>query len=124
MDRKAEGVHATSAEFVRYDQVDKKQRYHLAESADDAFDDAYEIRTCDLGRWMNGGPEDRRAFARELGEALEGIGFAILEGHGVPLSLWDEASAKVLELYQSTSVEERMRHRAQRHGSVNQGSSP
>lgn len=124
MDRKAEGVHATSAEFVRYDQVDKKQLYHLAESAEDAFDDAYEIRTCDLGRWMHGGPEDRRAFARELGEALEGIGFAILEGHGVPLSLWDEASAKVLELYQSTSVEERMRHRAQRHGSVNQGYFP
>jgi len=124
MDRKAEGVHATSAEFVRYDQVDKKQRYHLAESAEDAFDDAYEIKTCDLGRWLAGGPQDRRAFARELGEALEGIGFAILEGHGVPPSLWDEANAKVLELYRSTSVEDRSRYRAQRFGSVNQGYFP
>ena len=124
MDRKAEGVHATSAEFVRYDQVDKKQRYHLAESAEDAFDESYEIKTCDLGRWLRGGPEDRLAFAHELGEALEGIGFAILEGHGVPVSLWDEAGAKVLELYRSTSVEERMRYRARRHGSVNQGYFP
>ena len=39
MDRKAEGVDATSADFLRYDQVDKKQRYHLAESAEDAFDE-------------------------------------------------------------------------------------
>ena len=124
MDRKAEGVHATSAEFVRYDQVDKKQRYHLAESAEDAFDESYEIKTCDLGRWLTGGSEDRRAFARELGEALEGIGFAILEGHGVPPSLWDEANAKVLELYRSTSVEDRSRYRAQRFGSVNQGYFP
>ena len=124
MDRKAEGVHATSTEFARYDQVDKKQRYHLAESAEDAFDDAYEIKTCDLGRWLAGGPQDRRAFARELGEALEGIGFAILEGHGVPPSLWDEANAKVLELYRSTSVEDRSRYRAQRFGSVNQGYFP
>ena len=124
MDRKAEGVHATSADFLRYDQVDKKQRYHLAESAEDAFDESYEIKTCDLGRWLAGGPQDRRAFARELGEALEGIGFAILEGHGLPVSLWDEANEKVLELYRSTSVEDRMRYRAQRHGSVNQGYFP
>ena len=92
MDRKTEGIHATSADFVRYDQVDKKQRYHLAESADEAFDDEYQIRTCDLGRWLKGNPSDRQAFARELGEALEGIGFAILEGHGLPVSLWDEAT--------------------------------
>jgi len=124
MDRKAEGIHATSADFLRYDQVDKKQRYHLAESADEAFDDEYEIRTCDLGRWLEGNPSDRQAFARELGEALEGIGFAILEGHGLPVSLWDEATQKVLELYGSTTLEDRMRYRAQRHGSVNQGYFP
>jgi isopenicillin N synthase-like dioxygenase len=124
MDRKAEGVHATNADFLRYDQVDKKQRYHLAESADEAYDDAYEIRTCDLGRWLRGDAADRRAFARELGEALEGIGFAILDGHGVPASLHDEAAAKVLEVFDSTKVEDRLRHRARRHGSVNQGYFP
>ncbi len=124
MDRKAEGVHATNAEFLRYDQVGKTQRYHLAESAEEAFDDECQIRTCDLGRWLAGSPEDRRAFARELGEALEGIGFAILEGHGVPVSLYDEAAEKVLELFASTTLEERMRHRARRHGSVNQGYFP
>jgi isopenicillin N synthase-like dioxygenase len=124
MDRKTEGVHATSADFTRYDQVDKKQRYHLAESAEESFDDDYEIRTCDLGRWLRGGAGDRQAFARELGAALEGIGFAILDGHGLPASLWDDATEKVLELYGSTSVEERTRYRARRHGSVNQGYFP
>jgi isopenicillin N synthase-like dioxygenase len=124
MDRKAEGIHATSADFLRYDQVDKKQRYHLAESADEAFDDEYQIQTCDLGRWLKGNASDRQAFAHELGAALEGIGFAILEGHGLPVSLWDEAAQRVLELYGSTTLAERMRYRAQRHGSVNQGYFP
>jgi isopenicillin N synthase-like dioxygenase len=124
MDRKADGVHATNAEFLRYDQVGKTQRYHLAESAEEAFDDEYQIRTCDLGRWLHGDEADRRLFARELGEALEGIGFAILEGHDVPASLYDDATAKVLALYESTTLEERMRYRARRHGSVNQGYFP
>jgi isopenicillin N synthase-like dioxygenase len=124
MDRKAEGVHATNADYLRYDQVDKAQRYHLAESADEAYDETFPIRTCDLGRWLRGGPAEREAFAHELGEALQGIGFAILEGHGVPSSLYDEAAAKVLELYGSTTLDERMAYRARRHGSVNQGYFP
>ena len=53
MDRKAEGVHATSAEFVRYDQVDKKQRYHLAESAEDAYDESYEPSMVPTARFSN-----------------------------------------------------------------------
>jgi isopenicillin N synthase-like dioxygenase len=124
MDRKADGVHATNAEFLRYDQVEKKQRYQLAESGQEAFDDDYRIRTVDMAAALRGGEGDRRAFAHELGEALEGIGFAILESHGVPTSLYDEARDKVLELYGSTTVAERMRYRARRHGSVNQGYFP
>src|SRR5262249_52568997 len=107
-----------------YDQVEKTQRYHLAESAEESYDESFPIRTCDLGRWLHGGPADREAFARELGAALREIGFAILEGHGVPASLYDEARDKVLELYGSTAVEERMAYRARRHGSVNQGYFP
>src|SRR5205809_945581 len=124
MDRKAEGVHATNAEFLRYDQVEKRQRYRLAESPEEAFDDEYRIRACDLGRFLHGGEGDRRAFARELGEALEGIGFAILEGHGVPPALYDEAREGVLALFAGTTTEERLRFRARRHGSVNQGYFP
>jgi isopenicillin N synthase-like dioxygenase len=124
MDRKKDGVHATNAEFLRYDQVEKRQRYHLAESGEEAFDDEYGIRSVDMAPALHGGEADRREFARALGEALEGIGFAILEGHGVPSALYEEARDKVLDLYGSTSLAQRMRYRAQRHGSVNQGYFP
>jgi isopenicillin N synthase-like dioxygenase len=123
-DRQAEGVHATNAEYRRYDQVDKTQRYHLAESADEAFDEDFRIRTCDLGRLRHGDAGDQRRFADELGEALESIGFAILEGHGVDPSLYDDARDAVLDLFARTSVGDRMRYRAQRQGSVNQGYFP
>jgi isopenicillin N synthase-like dioxygenase len=123
-DRKDEGIAATNAEFLRYDQVEKRQRYHLAESADEAFDDEFRIRTCDLGLFLHGDAGDRRRFAAELGEALEQIGFAILEGHGVDARLYEEARDAVLSLFARTTVEDRLRYRAQRHGSVNQGYFP
>jgi isopenicillin N synthase-like dioxygenase len=119
-----DGIAATNAEFLRYDQVEKRQRYHLAESADESFDDAYRIRTCDLGRFLHGDAGDRRRFAGELGEALEQIGFAILDGHGVEARLYDDARDAVLDLFARTTVEDRLRYRAQRFGSVNQGYFP
>jgi isopenicillin N synthase-like dioxygenase len=123
-DGKASGVHATNAEYRRYDQVEKRQRYHLAESADEAFDEDFCVRSCDLGRFLKGDDGDRLRFAHELGEALEGIGFAILEGHGVDPALYEEARDRVLDLFASTTLEDRLRYRAQRHGSVNQGYFP
>jgi isopenicillin N synthase-like dioxygenase len=124
-DPKEAGVHATNAAFLRYDQVRKTQRYHLAEGDHgEVFDEEYRIRTCDLGHFLNGGEQDKRRFARDLGEALEGIGFAILEGHGIEPRLYSEASEKVLELFGRTTVEKRLRYRARRHGSVNQGYFP
>ncbi|PYQ09249.1 MAG: hypothetical protein DMF83_04040, partial [Acidobacteria bacterium] len=125
-DRRSDGVGATNREFVRYDQVEKRQTYHLAETADgaEAFDEDYAIRTCDLGRFLRGGEADRRAFATELGEALEAIGFAVLEGHGVDRHLYDRAHDAVLDLFTQTPLEEKLRFRARRHGSVNQGYFP
>ena len=125
-DRRSDGVGATNREFIRYDQVEKRQTYHLAEAADgaEAFDDDYVIRTCEIGRFLRGGDVDRRAFARELGEALEAIGFAVLEGHGVDARLYDRAHDAVLDLFTRTPLEEKMRFRARRHGSVNQGYFP
>jgi isopenicillin N synthase-like dioxygenase len=123
-DRQADGTRATNEEFLRYDQVEKRQRYHLAESEEEAFDDEYRIRTCDIGRFLQGGPDDQRRFASELGEALQGIGFAIIEGHGADPARYREATDAVLELFARTTVDDRMRYRAQRHGSVNQGYFP
>lgn len=125
MRAKEDGIHATNKDFAGYDQVEKRQTYHLAESPDeDQFDDDFRIRTCDIGRFLNGDAAGKLAFARELGQALREIGFAILEGHGVDPALYDEAADRVEAFFTSLSLEEKMRYRAQRHGSVNQGYFP
>jgi isopenicillin N synthase-like dioxygenase len=124
-DRKALGIEATNQAYARYDQVVKKQEYHLAEGRHaEAFDEDYRIRTCDLGRFLRGNPADQESFARDLGEALREIGFAILEGHGIDARLYEEAEARVAELYTGVPLEEKLRFRARRHGSVNQGYFP
>ena len=90
--RNAQDVDATNQDYIRYDQVAKKQEYHLAEAGHyEAFDEEYRIRTCDIGRFLHGNEDDKRRFASELGEALQGIGFAILEGHDMDAALYDEA---------------------------------
>jgi isopenicillin N synthase-like dioxygenase len=105
----------TNQDYSRYEGVEKRQTYHLAESPEEQFDDEFQIRTCDMRS---------PTFAHDLGDALREIGFAILDGHGVDPALYDQAEAKVLEMFGRLSLEEKMRFRAQRHGSVNQGYFP
>jgi len=125
MQTKEEGVRATNQDFIRYDQVEKQQNYHLAETAgDEQFDDDFEVRTVDIGRFLHGNADDKRAFATELGDALHDIGFAILEGHGVDPALYDEAGGRIEEIFSTLTLEEKMRFRAERFGSVNQGYFP
>lgn len=113
---KEDGIRATNQDFIRYEQVEKAQTYHLAETpSDEQFDDDFRIRTCDMRS---------ATFAQDLGDALREIGFAILEGHGVDPALYDEAHDKVGEMFERLSLDEKMRFRAQRHGSVNQGYFP
>ena len=119
-DAKQRGIEAENRDFSRYDQVDKQQRYRLAESADPAaeeFEHAFNIRTVDL----SGNPE---TVAAELGSALREIGFAILVGHGVDTRLFDQAERAVFELFTQTPEQDKLRFRAQRFGSVNQGYFP
>ncbi|HKO56067.1 MAG TPA: 2-oxoglutarate and iron-dependent oxygenase domain-containing protein [Thermoanaerobaculia bacterium] len=111
-----DGIHATNQDFIRYDQVEKRQSYHLAESeGEDQFDDDFVIRTCNMRK---------PSFGQELGDALREIGFAILSGHGVDPALYDEAETRIEELFTRLPMEEKLRYRAQRHGSVNQGYFP
>jgi len=125
MQTKEEGVRATNQDFIRYDQVEKRQNYHLAETdGDEQFDDDFEVRTVDIGRFLHGNADDKRAFATELGDALHEIGFAILEGHGVDPSLYDEAGRRIEEIFSTLTLDEKMRFRAERFGSVNQGYFP
>ena len=119
---KEHGIEAINQEFKRYEQVEKDQTYNLAEKEDhDQFDEEYEIRTCDLDQFFNGGVEGKAQFAKELGEALEGIGFAVLTGHGIDTELYEVAEQKVVEIFEEIPREERLPFSAERFGSVNQG---
>ncbi|MGA9334901.1 MAG: 2OG-Fe(II) oxygenase family protein [Rudaea sp.] len=120
-----DGVHAINQAFRRYEQVDKQQVYALSEHADsDQFDDDYQIQTCDMTKFFHGGEAGRAAFAGELGAALEGIGFAILVGHGIDTALYEKAEREVARFFETTSVDSRTPYLARRHGSVNQGYFP
>ena len=116
--------HALNREFAKYDQVRKAHTYRLAEHDSDAFDEDYEIATLDFARYLHGDDGEKARFAKEFGQALEEIGFAVLTGHGVDPGLYDEVHDDVLDLFTSTPLEEKMRFRAERFGSVAQGYFP
>ncbi len=125
MHEKEEGVRASNQDFIRYDQVEKPQNYRLAENGgDEQFDDEFEVRTVDIGQFFHGDLEDKRAFATQLGDALHEIGFAIIEGHGVEPELYAEAGRRIETIFEGLTLAEKMRFRAERFGSVNQGYFP
>jgi len=125
MQTKEDGVRATNQDFIRYDQVEKRQNYQLAEGLDrDQFDDEFQIRTVDIGRFLHGNDADKRAFATQLGDALHEIGFAILVGHDVDSNLYAEAEQRIERIFTTLTLDEKMRFRAERFGSVNQGYFP
>ncbi len=122
---KEQGIFAVNQDFRKFEQVNKNQEYNLAEreNAED-FDEDYEIKTCDLREFFEGGEDGKKRFAESLGAALEGIGFAILSGHGIDENLYETAEQKIAELFETTTVAERMKYEAERFGSVNQGYFP
>ena len=117
-------VDALNQDFRKYDQVTKAHTYRLAENPADEFDEDYQIVTLDLGRFLRGGAGDKARFAEEFAGALGEIGFAVVTGHGVDPALYDAMHDGVLELFETTSMADKMRFRAERHGSVNQGYFP
>jgi isopenicillin N synthase-like dioxygenase len=122
---KAEGVDATNRDYIDYEQVLKHQAYAFSEQPGrERYDEDFVVETCDLGRWLHGDAAERQAFAEELGNALEDIGFAILVGHGVDPALYEEAAEEVVRLFEDHTLEEKLRFRAARHGAVNQGYFP
>ena len=125
MQTKEDGVRASNQDFIRYDQVEKVQNYQLAEGLDaDQFDEEFQIRTVDIDLFLHGDDADKRAFATQLGDALHEIGFAILTGHGVDPNLYSEAERRIEEIFTNLTLDEKMRFRAERFGSVNQGYFP
>jgi isopenicillin N synthase-like dioxygenase len=119
------GVRARNQEFKRFEQVDKPQDYHLSEQdGGEAFDTEYQIQTCDMQGLLSGDPTAQDEFAAQLGKALEGIGFAILTGHGIDPLLYEETAALTAEFFETTTEPQRLRFLARRQGSVNQGYFP
>jgi isopenicillin N synthase-like dioxygenase len=110
--------------FEKYDQVRKAHTYGLAEDASDAFDEDYQIATLDFARFLHGDAGEKRRFAEEFAGAMKEIGFAVLTGHGVDQSLYDAMHAGAMELFTTTAMDDKMRFRATRRGSVNQGYFP
>jgi isopenicillin N synthase-like dioxygenase len=117
-------VNALNRQFEKYDQVRKAHTYRLAEHVTDQFDEDYRIATLDFGRFLRGDAMDKARFAAEFGGALQEIGFAVLTGHGVDQALYDEIEDATCDLFTSTPLEGKIRFRAERHGSVNQGYFP
>ena len=117
-------IDALNQDFRKYDQVTKAHTYRLAENPADEFDEDYRIATLDFGRFLTGDAAEQARFADECAGALGEIGFAVLTGHGVDPALYDAMHDGVLELFESTPLADKMRFRAERHGSVNQGYFP
>jgi isopenicillin N synthase-like dioxygenase len=117
-------IHALNREFSRYDQVEKSHTYRLAEHLSDVFDEDYEIATLDIAPFLHGDAADKAKFVDEFGAAVQEIGFSVLTGHGVDMSLYDEMHDLVIEFFESQSLDEKMQFRAERQGSVNQGYFP
>ena len=118
------GPGALNRDFEKYDQVVKAHTYRLAEGEGDAFDEDYRIALLDFEPFLKGNEGDKARFAGEFATALQEIGFAVLVGHGVDAALYDEMHDRVIDLFTSTPLEEKMRFRAERFGSVNQGYFP
>jgi isopenicillin N synthase-like dioxygenase len=124
MNRIAAAGPALNQDFSRYDQVRKAHTYRLAEHDSDAYDEEFEIATLDLEPYLRGDARDKARFAEAFAAALREIGFAVLVGHGVDPALYDAMHDTVLDLFTTTPLEEKMRFRAKRHGSVSQGYFP
>ncbi|HXV78098.1 MAG TPA: 2OG-Fe(II) oxygenase family protein [Candidatus Polarisedimenticolaceae bacterium] len=122
--RKDDGVRAVNRDFSRYDQVDKSHTYRLAGGTPDEYDESFVLPICDIGQLFEGGADGRQSFAEQLGGSLERIGFACIHGHGIDPVLWNQAEARVIDLFTRPSLDDKLRFRAARHGSVNQGYFP
>lgn len=123
--QKSSGINASNQDFNRFEQVSKSQQYRLAEGdGEEQFDDAFQIRTCDMRLALSDDPQDRDTFTQQLGQAMERIGFVILTNHGVDPALYQQTETLIQQFFETIPEEARQPYLAKRHGSVNQGYFP
>lgn len=124
-DQKKHGINASNQEFRQFEQVNKSQQYRLAEQQGmEEFDTEFQIRTCDMRLAFSDSQKDRDAFAQQLGQAMQRIGFVILTNHGVDLQLYKQTETNIRHFFETIPMEARQPYLAKRHGSVNQGYFP
>jgi isopenicillin N synthase-like dioxygenase len=68
------------------------------------------IPVIDFTAFRSGGPEDRRRVARELGDAAESLGFAVIGGHGMPRTLGEDLREVALRFF-DLPLEEKLKVR-------------
>ncbi len=98
----------------------------MASSADDpdAFDEGFQLATCDLSAYLRGDATAKAAFVADLHHAMADIGFVILTGHGVAPDLYRRAEQWVEDLFTTPSLGRKLEFRAARHGAVSEGYFP
>ena len=118
-------VDASNQEFLRYDQVEKEP--HLSAGGKPirrvrrrltSSRRSTSVPTCTATQ------RTEARFAADFGAAVQDIGFSIITGHGVDTALYDQMERHVEELFTTTRLEDKLKFRAARHGSVSQGYFP
>ena len=121
-----QGIYAKNQDFKEFDQVEKNQVYRLSEApGEEAFEEDFEIQTCDMSLLYSDDPSDRELFSQVLGSAMEEIGFVVLINHGVDEALYEQAEKKIAEFFEKAATQvTKNQYLAKRQGSVNQGYFP
>ena len=68
------------------------------------------IPIIDFTAFRSGEPDDRRRVARELGDAAESLGFAVIGGHGLPRTLGEDLREVALRFF-NLPLEEKLKVR-------------
>jgi len=99
----------TNRIFADLELVRKDAVYLLAESDSDEFDDETRLARLDIGQYMNGDDSAKEAFSQALGSSMRTLGFAILTGHGIDASLYEDAARLASAFFAERSPEEKAR---------------
>jgi isopenicillin N synthase-like dioxygenase len=126
-EKKERGINANNQDFRQFEQVNKDQQYRLAEATDanvEEFDQDFQISQCDMRLAWSTSESDQTAFAQQIGQAMERIGFVVLTNHGVDPGLYARTESNIRQFFETLPESARQPYLAQRHGSVNQGYFP
>lgn len=114
----------TNLEHQRFEQVEKDKVYFHAEQASEEFEEDTRLETLSLAQLRHGSAEEVRAFGEALHRGMADLGFVYLRDHGIAPALFEEADRRTQAFFEETPEETKLRFKAQRFGSVNQGYFP